>query len=103
MPNGLAVKRLHDLQLDITCIEWFNDAILIGTAQSHVAVYDSDLHFLKQYPSLNIGALIGISVNETHQYDEEKILTKTWTNRLDHSRRSFELDEVICQSNEVGG
>ncbi|CAF4613111.1 unnamed protein product, partial [Rotaria magnacalcarata] len=40
MPEVTIMKRLHDLKRDITCIEWFNDHIIIGTAQSQVAVFD---------------------------------------------------------------
>ncbi len=101
IPENTVMKRLHDLQRDITCIDLFNDCIIIGTAQSQVAVFDYNLHFIKQYPSLNIGAIINISVNETNQNEEEKFTRKLWTDKLDKKNKSFELDEVICQSNHV--
>ncbi len=101
IPENTVMKRLHDLQRDITCIDLFNDCIIIGTAQSQVAVFDYNLHFIKQYPSLNIGAIINISINETNQNEEEKFTRKLWTDKLDKKNKSFELDEVICQSNHV--
>jgi hypothetical protein len=101
MPEVTVMKRLHDLQRDITCIELFNDHIIIGTAQSQVAVYDYNLHFIKQYSPLNIGAIISIGINETSQNEEEKSRTKSWTDKLDHKNKSFELNEVICQSKHV--
>jgi len=101
MPEITVMKRLHDLQRDITCIEWFNDYIIIGTAQSQVAVFDYNLHFIKQYPSLNIGPIINISISEINQNEEEKLTNKLWTDRLDNKNKSIELDEVFCQSNHV--
>ncbi|CAF2093049.1 unnamed protein product [Rotaria magnacalcarata] len=98
MPEVTIMKRLHDLKRDITCIEWFNDHIIIGTAQSQVAVFDYNLHFIKQYSSLNIGAIIGISVGEFDQNEDGR---KEWTNTLDSKNQSFELDDVICQSNNT--
>ncbi|CAF2522424.1 unnamed protein product [Rotaria sp. Silwood2] len=101
MPEVTIMKRLHDLKRDITCIEWFNDHIIIGTAQSQVAVFDYNLHFIKQYSSLNIGPIINISINESDQNEEEKLTNKPWSNKLHTKSQSFELDEVICQSNHV--
>jgi len=101
IPEITVMKRLHDLQRDITCIEWFNDCIIIGTAQSQIAVFDYNLYFIKQYPSLNIGAIMNISIGETNQNDEEKLTNKLWADRLDNKNKSFELNEVICQSNNV--
>ncbi|CAF4369832.1 unnamed protein product [Rotaria socialis] len=98
MPEVIIMKRLHDLKRDITCIEWFNDHIIIGTAQSQVAVFDYNLHFIKQYSSLNIGAIIGISVGE---FDQNEDGSKVWTNTLDSKNQSFELDDIICQSNNT--
>lgn len=90
MPEKTVMKRLHDLQRDITCIELFNDYIIIGTVQSEIAVFDYNLHFIKQYPSLNMGPIVNVSFNEINQNEEEKLTNK-----------SFEFDEVICQSNHV--
>ncbi|CAF4770872.1 unnamed protein product, partial [Rotaria socialis] len=87
MPEVIIMKRLHDLKRDITCIEWFNDHIIIGTAQSQVAVFDYNLHFINQYSSLNIGAIIGISVGE---FDQNEDGSKVWTNTLDSKNQSFE-------------
>jgi len=101
IPEVTVMKRLHDLQRDITCIEWFNDYIIIGTAQSQVAVFDYNLHFIKQYLSLNIGPIINISISEINQNEEEKLTNKLWTDRLDNKNKSIELDEVFCQSNHV--
>jgi hypothetical protein len=101
IPEITVMKHLHDLQRDITCIEWFNDYIIIGTTQSQVAVFDYNLHFIKQYPSLNIGAIINVSISEINQNEEEKLTNKLWTDRLDSKNTSFELDEVFCQSNNV--
>ncbi len=101
MPEITIMKRLHDLQRDITCIEWFNDHIIIGTAQSQVAVFDCNLHFIKQYSSLNIGAIISIGISEDRQNEEEKLTDKSWPDRFDNTNKSFELNEVICQSNNV--
>jgi hypothetical protein len=101
IPEIIVMKRLHDLQRDITCIEWFNDYIIIGTAQSQIAVFDYNLYFIKQYPSLNIGAIINIGISETNQNEEEKLTNKLWTDKFDNKNKSFQLDEVICQSNHV--
>jgi hypothetical protein len=101
MPEITIMKRLHDLQRDITCIEWFNDHIIIGTGQSQVAVFDCNLHFIKQYSSLNIGAIISIGISEDRQNEEEKLTDKSWPDRFDNTNKSFELNEVICQSNNV--
>ncbi len=95
------MKRLHDLQRDITCIELFNDYIILGTAQSQIAVFDYNLHFMKQYPSLNIGPIISIGISETNQNEEEKLTNKLWPDKFDSKSKSFQLDEVICQSNHV--
>jgi hypothetical protein len=101
IPEIIVMKRLHDLQRDITCIEWFNDYIIIGTAQSEIAVFDYNLYFIKQYPSLNIGAIINIGISETNQNEEEKLTNKLWTDKFDNKNKSFQFDELICQSNHV--
>jgi hypothetical protein len=101
IPEIIVMKRLHDLQRDITCIEWFNDYIIIGTAQSQIAVFDYNLYFIKQYPSLNIGAIINIGISETNQNEEEKLTNKLWTDKFDNKNKSFQFDELICQSNHV--
>ncbi|CAF0838357.1 unnamed protein product [Rotaria sordida] len=101
IPEVTIMKRLHDLKCDITCIEWFNDHIIIGTAQSQVTVFDYNLHFIKQYSSLNIGPIINISINESDQNKEEKLINQSWSDRLHTKNQSFELDEVICQSNHT--
>ncbi len=101
IPEIIIMKRLHDLQRDITCIELFNDYIIIGTAQSQIAVFDYNLYFIKQYPSLNIGAIINIGISETNQNEEEKLTNKLWTDKFDNNNKFFQLDEVICQSNHV--
>ena len=95
------MKRLHDLKRDITCVEWFNDHIIIGTAQSQVAIFDYNLHFIKQYAPLNIGAIINLGISETSSNNDENLANKPWPNRVDIDNKSFELDEVICQSNHV--
>ncbi|UJR26626.1 hypothetical protein I4U23_007944 [Adineta vaga] len=101
MSERTKVKRLHDLQRDITCIRWFNDYIIIGTAHSQVVVFDHNLHFIKQYSSLNMGAIISIAINaDNHNEEEEQQLTeKIWSDKFDYSNKSFEFNEVICQSN----
>ena len=101
MPEITIMKRLHDLQRDITCIEWFNDHIIIGTAQSQVAVFDYNLHFIKQYSSLNIGVIISVSISEDNQNEAEKLTNESWPERYDSKNKTFELNEVICQSNYV--
>ncbi|CAF4707320.1 unnamed protein product [Rotaria sp. Silwood1] len=101
MPEVTKMKRLHDLKRDITCIEWFNNHIIIGTAQSQVAVFDYNLHFIKQYSSLNIGPIINIGIYESDHKKEEKLTNTPWSGGLHTKNQSFELDEVICQSNHV--
>jgi hypothetical protein len=100
-PEVTMMKRLHDLQRDITCIEWFNDHIIIGTAQSQVAVFDYNLHFIKQYSPLNIGAVISISIGEVSPNEEDKLTNKLWSDKLNNKNKSFELNELVCQSNHV--
>jgi hypothetical protein len=100
-PEITMMKRLHDLQRDITCIEWFNDHIIIGTAQSQVAVFDYNLHFIKQYSPLNIGAVISISIGEVSPNEEDKLTNKLWSDKLNNKNKSFELNELVCQSNHV--
>jgi hypothetical protein len=100
-PEVTMMKRLHDLQRDITCIEWFNDHIIIGTAQSQVAVFDYNLHFIKQYSPLNIGAVISISIGEVSPNEEDKLTNKLWGDKLNNKNKSFELNELVCQSNHV--
>jgi hypothetical protein len=99
--HTFVMKRLHDLQRDITCIESFNNHLIIGTAQSQVVIYDYDLHLIKQYPSLNIGALISIGVSETSDNQDEPLTSTIWANRSDSKNKSFELHEAICQSSQV--
>ena len=99
--NRTKVKRLHDLQRDISSVKWLNQHIILGTAQSQVVVYDYNLNFIKQYPSLNIGAIISIAINEVRHNDEEKSNEKVWSDNFDHINKSFEFDEVICQSDNV--
>ena len=91
MSERTKVKRLHDLQRDITCIRWFNDYIIIGTAHSQVVVFDHNLHFIKQYSSLNMGAIISIAINaDNHNEEEEQQLTeKIWSDKFDYSNNSF--------------
>ena len=101
IPDVTVIKRLHDLQRDITCIELFNEYIIIGTSQSLIAIFDYQLHFIKQYPSLNIGPIINLSMNDTNQNEEEKLTNKLWNDKLDTKNKSFELDEMICQSDRV--
>ncbi|CAF1384387.1 unnamed protein product [Adineta steineri] len=96
IPDKTIIKRLHDLQHDITCIEWFNNHIIIGTNQSQITIFDYNLHFIKQYSSLNIGAIIGIGISEDNQNEEKKLIDK-----LDNKNKSFKLNEVICQSNHA--
>ncbi|CAF4254108.1 unnamed protein product, partial [Adineta steineri] len=96
IPDKTIIKRLHDLQHNITCIEWFNNHIIIGTNQSQVTIFDYNLHFIKQYSSLNIGAIIGIGISEDNQNEEKKLIDK-----LDNKNKSFKLNEVICQSNHA--
>jgi hypothetical protein len=50
---------------------------------------------------LNIGAIINIGISETNQNEEEKLTNKLWTDKFDNKNKSFQLDEVICQSNHV--
>ncbi|CAF0765608.1 unnamed protein product [Adineta ricciae] len=95
------VKRLHDLQRDISSVKWLNEHIILGTVQSQVVVYDYNLNFIKQYPSLNIGAIISIAINEVRHNEEEKSNEKGWSDNFDHTNKSFEFDEVICQSDNV--
>ena len=101
IPQAIKTKRLHDLQREITCIEAFNHHIILGTAQSQVAVYDYNLQFLKQYPSLNVGPLISISIDETSHQKDENPAVNTWADRLEDRNKAFELQEVICQSAQV--
>ena len=101
MPEITVIKRLHDLQRDITCIELFNDCIIVGTAQSQIAVFDYHLHFMKQYPSLNIGAIVSMGISEIDQSEEEKLTNQVWNDKFDNKNKAFQLDEVICQSNHV--
>ncbi|CAF1588853.1 unnamed protein product [Adineta ricciae] len=99
--NRTKVKRLHDLQRDISSVKWLNQHIILGTVQSQVVVYDYNLNFIKQYPSLNIGAIISIAINEVRHNEEEKSNEKVWSDNFDHTNKSFEFDEVICQSDNV--
>ena len=101
MPEITAVKRFHDLQCDITCIELFNDHIIIGTTQSQINIFDHNLRFIKQYPSLNIGAIINLGIGAMNQNEEEQLTTKLWTDKFDKKNEFLQLDEVICQSNHV--
>lgn len=101
MPETTNIKRLHDLKRDITCIEMFNEYILIGTVHSEIVVFDCNLNFIRQYASLNIGAILSLSINDSSQNEEETLTKKLWTDKLDTKNESFELDEVICQSNHV--
>lgn len=95
------MKRFHDLQCDITCIESFNDHIIIGTTQSQINIFDHNLRFIKQYPSLNIGAIINLGIGAMNQNEEEQLTTKLWTEKFDKKTEFLQLDEVICQSNHV--
>lgn len=101
MPEITTVKRFHDLQCDITCIESFNDHIIIGTAQSQINIFDYNLRFIKQYPSLNMGAIINLGIGVVNHNEEEQLTTKLWSDKFDKKNESLQLDEVICQSNHV--
>ena len=102
-PETMIVRRLHDLQREITCVELFNQYILIGTAQSQVAVYDMNLHFLKQFPSLNIGPLISLAISEMNIEQDSRISSeiKSLNERLDAKQQDLEVPEVICQSPQM--
>ncbi|CAF0918500.1 unnamed protein product [Didymodactylos carnosus] len=90
------MKRLHDLQRQITAIEYFSSHIIIGTETSQIVVYDSNLHFIKQYSLFGIGPLYSIAVNKFSDGDrKETIDTLTSTEKI------FELNEVICGSNSA--
>ena len=95
------MKRLHDLQRHITSIELFNDYVIIGTIQSEIVVFDYNLNFIKQYPSLEIGPIISIGISQINQSEQEKFTNKLMTDKLDEKNKSFQFDELICQSNHV--
>ena len=101
MPETITVKRFHDLQCDITCIELFNDHVIIGTSQSQINLFDQNLHFIKQYSSLNIGAIINISISANHQNEEERLTKKIWTDQFAKKSELLQLDEVVCRSDQV--
>ena len=101
IPKTTTIKRFHDLQCNITCIELFNDHIIIGTVQSQINIFDQNLHFLKQYSSLNIGGIINIAMSSSHQNEEEQLTKRIWTDQLDKKNQLLQLDEVICRSDHV--
>lgn len=99
-PEITIMKRLHDLKRDITCVECFNNHILIGTVQSQIAIFDYNLHFIKQYSSLNIGPIISISFSESDQ-NETHLATEKLSHKFDSKNKTVELENFICQSDHV--
>ena len=98
-----SMKRLHDLQRQITCITLMKEFLLIGTPQSQVVVYDFNLKLIKQFASLSIGPLrsIGASENTEEKEKADQAVQGQWTQASNHPEAAFQLHEAICQSDQV--